>query len=237
MQAKKDVNKQLGIVKPKAKEGQWRRIQDIVSDLSTPVADHHIKHRKQGGANLSYIEWHTACNYLDEIAPGWGWEIVTIADYSGITVVHGALSIPTADGVVARHATGIEDTDNKGYGDPVSNASAMAFKRAAALFGLGRHLYQKPEAPKPQASAKPVAQSKPASLDRLDVEINDLSKDLLKAGMSKGELHTLFTEVTLKSKREQCTIDDKAAFIRACKEELIRLSEVDVDEVFTEEAK
>jgi hypothetical protein len=62
---------------------------------------------------------------------------------SGLTVVHGALSIPSADGVVVRHATGIEDTDNKGYGDAVSNANAMAFKRAFAMFGLARHLYQK----------------------------------------------------------------------------------------------
>ena len=58
-------------------------------------------------------------------------------------MIHGALSIPAADGIVTRHATGIEDTDNKGYGDAVSNASAMAFKRAAAMFGLGRHLYNK----------------------------------------------------------------------------------------------
>jgi len=37
----------------------------------------------------------------------------------------------------------VEDTDNKGDGDAVSNASAIAFKRAAAMFGLGRHLYTK----------------------------------------------------------------------------------------------
>jgi hypothetical protein len=60
----------------------------------------------------------------------------------GLTTRHGSrasISVSASDGVVVRHATGIEDTDNKGYGDAVSNASAMAFKRASALFGLGRH--------------------------------------------------------------------------------------------------
>ena len=123
--------------------GGWRAIADIVADLSRPVADRHIRQRKQGGSTLSYIEWHTAAQYLDHYAPGWGWSILSISSQGGLTVVHGALSIPAADGVVTRHATGIEDTDSKGYGDAVSNATAMAFKRAAALFGLGRHLYSK----------------------------------------------------------------------------------------------
>lgn len=120
-----------------------RTIAAIVADLSRPVAPRHIRTRKQGGSTISYIEWHVACNYLDHFAPGWSWEIVSISEHGGLTVVHGALTIPASDGVVTRHATGIEDTDNKGYGDAVSNASAMAFKRAAAMFGLGRHLYSK----------------------------------------------------------------------------------------------
>jgi DNA repair RAD52-like protein 1, mitochondrial len=120
-----------------------KTIAAIVADLSKPVAPRHIRTRKQGGSTLSYIEWHVACNYLDHYAPGWSWQIVSILEQCNMTVVHGSLTIPASDGVVSRHATGIEDTDSKGYGDPVSNASAMAFKRAAALFGLGRHLYNK----------------------------------------------------------------------------------------------
>ena len=120
-----------------------RPIGQIVSDLSRPVAPRHIRQRKQGGSTISYISWDTAANYLDHFAPGWSWEIVSISSHGGLTVIHGALSIVSSDGLVTRHATGIEDTDNKGYGDAVSNASAMAFKRAAAMFGLGRHLYSK----------------------------------------------------------------------------------------------
>ena len=121
-----------------------RSISAIVSDLSKPVAPRHIRTRKQGTSTLSYIEWHTAAQYLDHYAAGWSWQIISIAELvGGLTVVHGALTIPSSDGLITRHATGIEDTETKGYGDAVSNASAMAFKRAAAMFGLGRHLYQK----------------------------------------------------------------------------------------------
>jgi hypothetical protein len=48
--------------------------------------------------------------------------------------------------VFYREATGTEeepDEDEKMYGDPSSNAEAMALKRAAAKFGLGLYLYQK----------------------------------------------------------------------------------------------
>ena len=128
---------------PSAVPIENRTIGQIVSDLSRPVAPRHIRQRKQGGSTLSYIEWHTAAQYLDHYAPGWCWEIVSISSQGGLTVVHGALTVQAADCRVTRHATGIEDTDNKGYGDAVSNASAMAFKRAAAMFGLGRGLYQK----------------------------------------------------------------------------------------------
>jgi hypothetical protein len=101
-----------------SQEGR-RIIREIVADLSKPVEPRHIRQRKQGGSTISYIEWHVACNYLDHFAPGWSWEIVSISEHGGLTVVHGALTIPAADGAVTRHATGIEDTDNKGYGDAV----------------------------------------------------------------------------------------------------------------------
>lgn len=120
-----------------------RAIQAIVADLSKPIASRHIKTRKQGGSDISYIEWHTAAQYLDYFAPGWSWRILSVSQVSNLVTIHGRLSIPSADGVVERDATGIEEVDAKGYGDAVSNASAMSFKRACAMFGLARHLYQK----------------------------------------------------------------------------------------------
>jgi hypothetical protein len=50
---------------------------------------------------------------------------------------------PCAQGVVFREAPGTEDEELKGYGNPSSNAEAIALKRAAAKFGLGLYLYQK----------------------------------------------------------------------------------------------
>ncbi len=40
------------------------------------------------------------------------------------------------EGIVSREATSTEDEELKGYGDPSSNAEAMALKRAAAKVGL-----------------------------------------------------------------------------------------------------
>ena len=121
-----------------------RCIDEIVADLSKPIAERHIKTRKQGGAEIHYIEWHVAAQYLDYFASGWSWNVVSITEtVSGYVVVHGALIIPTIDGNVVRHATGVEELSAKSYGDPVSNAVAMAFKRACALFGLARGLYSK----------------------------------------------------------------------------------------------
>jgi hypothetical protein len=121
-----------------------RTIDRIVTDLSRPVAARHVRTRQQGGATIQFIEWHTAAQYLDLYAPGWCWVIESVQQIETMVVVHGSLTVPTATGPVERHATGVEDMNSKGYGDPVSNASAMAFKRAAAFFGLGRALYQKP---------------------------------------------------------------------------------------------
>jgi hypothetical protein len=52
-------------------------------------------------------------------------------------VVTVRISIPCIEGIISREATGTEDEELKGYGDPSSNAEAMALKRAAAKFGLG----------------------------------------------------------------------------------------------------
>lgn len=81
----------------------------------------------------------------------------------------GRLTIPTCDGIVYREASGTEllkeektiwvgEPNNRrplkddydrpiteprelAYGDPSSNAESMAFRRAAARFGLGLYLY------------------------------------------------------------------------------------------------
>ena len=55
----------------------------------------------------------------------------------------GRLTIPTCKGNIYREATGTEELACSSYGDPSSNAESMAFRRAAARFGLGLYLYKK----------------------------------------------------------------------------------------------
>jgi hypothetical protein len=120
-----------------------RSIRDIIADLSKPIAHRHLKTRRQGGTKLTYLEWHTAVKYLDLFAPGWGYAVKSVSLVGNLVTVIAAISIPWAEGVITREATGCEDADAKGYGDGVSNAEAMALKRAASKFGLGLYLYQK----------------------------------------------------------------------------------------------
>ena len=59
-------------------------------------------------------------------------------------IVTYTIRIPTAEGVVSRSATGSEKLGS-GF-DPVASAEQQAFKRAAARFGIGLDLYDKPAA-------------------------------------------------------------------------------------------
>jgi hypothetical protein len=116
--------------------------------LKERVPDSYIKQRKQGGNTLSYVAWYNACDLLDERAPGWACEIKQVGELDGKVFMRVAVTI---DGVT-RETIGYEDEDMKGYGDPFSNSFGMALRRAAALFGIARHLYDKDD--KPQAPAR-----------------------------------------------------------------------------------
>lgn len=118
-----------------------RSIREIVKDLSKPVAKRHLRNRKQGGKEIKYIAWHDAIKYLDHYAGGWNYEIRSMDSVGGKLILTVRLSIPCAEGVVYREATGQEDEDKETYGDSSSNAESMALRRAASKFGLGLYLY------------------------------------------------------------------------------------------------
>jgi hypothetical protein len=119
-----------------------RSIDAIIEDLSKPIADRHLRTRRQGGKDITYIEWHTAIRYLDHYAAGWSCEIRDVTTSGSRCVVTVRITIPCLEGSIFREATGTEDEELRGYGDPSSNAEAMSLKRAAAKFGLGLYLYQ-----------------------------------------------------------------------------------------------
>lgn len=118
-----------------------RSIREIVKDLSKPLAQKHLRKRRQGGKEILYLAWHDAVKYLDHYAPGWCYEIRSIDSISGKLILTIRLSIPSLEGIVFREATGQEDEELESYGNSSSNAESMALRRAAAKFGLGLYLY------------------------------------------------------------------------------------------------
>lgn len=125
----------------KVESTELRSIREIVKDLSKPVAKRHLRTRKQGGKELSYISWYDAVKYLDHYAPGWTYEVRSIDSIAGKLILTIRLSIPALEGMIYREATGQEEEETNSYGDSSSNAESMALRRAAAKFGLGLYLY------------------------------------------------------------------------------------------------
>lgn len=120
---------------------EMRSIREIVKDLTKPVAKRHLRSRKQGGKEIQYIAWHDAIKYLDHYAPGWCYEVRSMESIGGKLIMTVRLSVPCAEGIVYREATGQEDEDLDSYGNSSSNSESMALRRAAAKFGLGLYLY------------------------------------------------------------------------------------------------
>ncbi len=133
------------IQKENAPVVKLRSIREIIEDLKQPIKARHVKTKpasKQGG-KIKFIEWHTALLYLDHYAPGWSYSVRSVSLVGNLVAVIAAISIPCSEGVVTREATGCEEVSKKDYGDAVSNAEAMALKRAAAKFGLALYMYKK----------------------------------------------------------------------------------------------
>ncbi|MEM6452996.1 MAG: Rad52/Rad22 family DNA repair protein [Cyanobacteria bacterium P01_D01_bin.105] len=136
---------------PPQAPGEWS-LSQIQAALSRDIPANLMASRRQGSVNVNYIPWHRVNKILDKYAPGWAWEICKIGMSKDRLFVVGRLTVPTSDGHISREATGTEalkrQTDEGeivelAYGDPSSNAESMAFRRAAARFGLGLYLYQK----------------------------------------------------------------------------------------------
>jgi hypothetical protein len=119
-----------------------RPITDIIRDLSKIIPTERLKTKTMGGREITFIPWYHATSLLDYYAPGWEYHI-KLEHMAGKVVAIATITIFAKEGTVVREATGYEDDDKEGYGDPFSNAESMALRRAAAKFGLGRYLYNK----------------------------------------------------------------------------------------------
>ncbi|NEP15447.1 MAG: DUF1071 domain-containing protein [Leptolyngbya sp. SIO4C1] len=136
---------------PPSAPGEWT-LNQIQSALSRPLPQSMLETKQLKGSRIPYIPWHTVNRILDKYAPGWTWEVCRMGMSADRLFLVGRLTIPTANGNLYREATGTEElkrVNDQGevlelaYGDPSSNAESMAFRRAAARFGLGLYLYDK----------------------------------------------------------------------------------------------
>lgn len=160
-----------------------RSITAIVADLSRPVRA-AVAVKIVSGERISYLHWQTVARLLDAYAPGWTGE-VTRLDHHGQTLrVTYRLTIPCAEGFDWREAIGEDDEwgdeEKNRFGNPAANAQANAFKRAAALFGVGQWLYDKPDDPTVAGLAEYFKQEKQAALI-------ELGKALLAKGMDRKQ--------------------------------------------------
>lgn len=160
----------IAVISPPTHPGEWS-INQIIAVLSRPLPSKLLKSRQQGKSNLKYIPWQQATRILNKYAPGWSWEVRSLHTTADRLFLVGRLTIPAAEGMVYREATGTEllkeekevwlgekpnrrllrdeldrpvtEARELAYGDPSSNAESMALRRAAAKFGLCLNLYDK----------------------------------------------------------------------------------------------
>ena len=119
-----------------------RTLAEIISDLSKPLPNRFLSHRKQGGKNLTYISWHDANKLMDYFTGG-GWEgcVTNIHSTDSEVYVVYKVTIHTQEGQISREATGSEKLDNNAWGEAIAKAESQAFRRSCARFGLGLYLY------------------------------------------------------------------------------------------------
>ena len=136
--------------------GHWS-LSQIQEALKRQLPQTMLKKLPADKGNARYLPWWTANQVLDKYCPGWTWEIKNTQISRDRIFIVGRLTIPTSEGNIYREAGGTEELKRQAYdkkmgrymekeiayGDPLSNAESMAFRRCAARFGLGLYLYQK----------------------------------------------------------------------------------------------
>lgn len=119
-----------------------------LKDAFANVHTKDIKNR-QGEVvrTVDYVGWSQVADRLDEAAPGWSFEVVTLSDDWCL----GKLTIGDRIYMNVGYA---ENADADWKKEPLKDAVSDALKRCAALAGVARYLYDK-DTPRPQ-TAKPV---------------------------------------------------------------------------------
>lgn len=116
-------------------------LNEIIEGLKKDPAPRHLRTRKQGKTEITYMPWAYICDYLDHYAPGWSWTI-KVYEVGERLVIDGRLTVHGSDGSRTRSSTGSEKLGVEHYGDSATNAEAQALRRAACKFGFCRTLWQ-----------------------------------------------------------------------------------------------
>jgi hypothetical protein len=115
---------------------------NLLRTLRQPIDSRLIKTRegwtdRQGNTHwVEYIEWHTAADILDRVAPDWSHAVRNITQIGDMIAVTASITI---DGVTREGVgTGPADTETG-----IKKAEHDALKRAAVKFGIARELYRR----------------------------------------------------------------------------------------------
>ncbi|OGG47817.1 MAG: hypothetical protein A3F84_12810 [Candidatus Handelsmanbacteria bacterium RIFCSPLOWO2_12_FULL_64_10] len=132
--------------------------------LTRPFTPEQIRQREgRGGTRLDYLETHAVITRLNEAFAGaWSFEVISHEVTETEAIVHGRL---TAGGISKTQFGGSDIARYRESQKPVSIADDLkaaasdALKKCATLFGVGLHLYDKPQ--RPPAARQQPAQSAP----------------------------------------------------------------------------
>lgn len=124
------------------------KLAEILENLKAPIPSRLISKKatfknKVKTGEIDYVAWTNLCDLLDDLCDFWEWEIKDVQQIGENLSLVGVLTIHGEDRSLTRMATGIEEINCSSYGDPSSNAEAMALRRCCAKFGLGRDLWRK----------------------------------------------------------------------------------------------
>ncbi len=113
---------------------------DQVARFKSALTPDLVKRRPgPGGKMLDYIEWVTAADMLDEIAPDWSHQIKSIQIFGEGSKAQVAVIVALTVSGVTREGVGVDWlADEQG----IKSAEHDALKRAAVKFGIGRDLYR-----------------------------------------------------------------------------------------------
>jgi hypothetical protein len=144
------------------------QLSEILENLKEPIplnlmSKKGIFKNKVKVDEVDYVSWIDLADLLDSRCglSGWEWSVSNVQQIGQNLTLTGTLIIHGDDRTLTRMATGIEELNCSSYGDPSSNAEAMALRRCCAKFGLGREMWRKSEKPKNNSKPSNITPIKP----------------------------------------------------------------------------